>query len=111
VGRARLGDLRVYQAITAARGLHDLVREESAPAVVVGSSHLGTLGRVALGSTAARLLVDSPCPVAVASRGWAERGRGAPSTIGVGLDGCVNCEAALATARLLTKGLGQNWWR
>jgi nucleotide-binding universal stress UspA family protein len=99
-------ELRVNPATTAAQGLQDLAREESALALVVGSSHLGALGRVALGSTAARLLVDAPCPVAVAPKGWAESSRAAPTTIGVGLDGCQDCEAALAEARLLAKGLG-----
>lgn len=99
-------ELRVNPAITAARGLYDLAREESAPALVVGSSHLGPLGRVAIGSTAARLLVDAPCPVAVAPKGWAESGRAATATIGVGLDGCRDSEAALAEARLLAEGLG-----
>jgi nucleotide-binding universal stress UspA family protein len=99
-------DLRAYPAINASHGLHEVASEESARALVVGSSHLGPIGRVAIGSTAARLLIDSPCPIAVAPSGWAERNSTGGVTLGVGLDGCEECDGALAQARLLADGLG-----
>jgi nucleotide-binding universal stress UspA family protein len=102
-------DLRAIQAKGAARGLHDVAKEESARALVVGSSHLGQIGQVAIGSTASRLLVDSPCPIAVAPAGWAaswaDRRDTGPPTLAVGLDGCEECDGALAHARLLADGL------
>ncbi len=98
-------DLAVQPASAPSRGLHDVAVEQEASAVVVGSSHLGPVGRAVLGSTAARLLVDAPWPVAVAPRGWAERGRVRAARIGVGQDGCADCVGALAEARALAESL------
>ena len=44
---------------------------EDAALIVVGSTHTGRAGRVLPGSTAERLLHGSPCPVAVAPKGYA----------------------------------------
>ena len=99
-------ELSVQPASTAARGLHDVASEQRAVWLVVGSSHLGPLGHVLVGSTAIHLLVDAPCPIAVAPRGW---GRSAPAglkRLGVGLDGCPDCEGALAEAQDLADRLG-----
>src|SRR6478752_644611 len=56
---ADLGDDRLRTTVTgrpsAAHGLHDLAQVEHADLVVVGSSHVGTAGRVFPGSTAERL--------------------------------------------------------
>jgi nucleotide-binding universal stress UspA family protein len=41
--------------------------------VVLGASHTGRLRRVVPGSTGERLLPGSPCPVAIAPRGYAHR--------------------------------------
>ena len=46
-------------------------RSEDAGLIVVGSTHTGRAGRVLPGSTAERLLHGSPCPVAVAPKGYA----------------------------------------
>jgi nucleotide-binding universal stress UspA family protein len=98
-------DLTMQPASAPSRGLHDVAVEQQASAVVVGSSHLGPVGRAVLGSTAARLLVDAPWPIAVAPRGWSERERVRPARIGVGQDGCADCVGALAEARALAGSL------
>ena len=56
--------------------LYDLAEERGAALLVLGSSHHGAIGRIALGSTADRLLHGAPCAVAVAPVGFAERMRG-----------------------------------
>src|SRR5829696_1437334 len=61
---------------SAARVLHDCAEQRGAGLLVVGSTHRGITGRVALGSTADRLLHGAPCPIAVAPVGYAERMRG-----------------------------------
>ena len=101
-------DLAVEPASAPARGLRNVAAEQQAGAVVVGSSHLGPIGRVVIGSTASRLLVDAPCPVAVAPRGWAVSERSLPAKLGVGLDGCADCEAALGQAQVLAGQLGMS---
>jgi len=72
---------------------------------VVGSTHRGSVGRVFPGSTAERLLVDAPCPIAIAPRGFAERARASIATIGVGMDDTRSGEAALEEARKLAAHL------
>jgi nucleotide-binding universal stress UspA family protein len=101
-------DLTVEPASAPAQGLHDVAAEQQASALVVGSSHLGPVGRVVIGSTASRLLVQAPCPIAIAPRGWADSERSRPARLGVGLDGCADCEAALGQARALAQTLGVN---
>lgn len=56
-----------------ARALARLAEEHCAAFVVLGPSHTGRLRRVVPGSTCERLLPSSPCPVAVAPRGYAHR--------------------------------------
>ena len=56
---------------SAARALHTTAETEGAGIIVVGSSHVGRLGRVLPGSTAERLLHGAPCPVAVVPLGFA----------------------------------------
>lgn len=56
-----------------ARALARLAQESCAALVVLGASHTGRLRRVVPGSTGERLLPGSPCPVAVAPRGYAHR--------------------------------------
>jgi len=69
-----------------AQGLHDFAEAERPTALVVGSSHRGPLGRVIAGKVASRLFVGSPCPVAVAPRGYARRPETELRSIGVGFD-------------------------
>lgn len=62
-------DTLVLEAVDAAQALQDAVRSRKADLLVLGPSHRGRLGRVALGSVAMRALHDPPCPVAVARSG------------------------------------------
>jgi nucleotide-binding universal stress UspA family protein len=82
-----------------AHGLHDLAEAEDAALIVVGSTHTGRAGRVLPGSTAERLLHGSPCPVAVAPKGYRERSDTQPAIIGCGYDGSASSQRALEAAR------------
>ena len=77
-------------------GLQEAAEEMGAVAVVVGSTHHGTIGRVLAGDVAAGLMHDTPCPVAVAPRGYDTAD--APLRIGVAYDGSPESDAALAAA-------------
>ena len=62
-------DVRTYARQGSRAGeLQALAAEIDAAAIVVGSSHHGTAGRVLAGDVAAGLLHGAPCPVAVAPR-------------------------------------------
>lgn len=61
---------------SAAHVLYDVAEERGAALLVLGSSHHGAIGRIALGSTGDRLLHGAPCAVAVAPVGFAEHMRG-----------------------------------
>ena len=78
------------------RGLQQAAEELGAVAVVVGSTHHGAIGRVLAGDVAAGLMHDTPCPVAVAPRGY--DGADGPLRVGVAYDGSPESDAALAAA-------------
>jgi nucleotide-binding universal stress UspA family protein len=88
-----------------AHGLHDLADEVDAGLIVVGSTHTGRAGRVLPGSTAERLLHGSPCPVAVAPRGYAETAE-PMRMIGCGFDGTEASVQALGTAHRIAGATG-----
>jgi nucleotide-binding universal stress UspA family protein len=89
-----------------AHGLHALAEREEAGLIVVGSTHTGRIGRVLPGSTAERLLHGSPCPVAVAPKGYAVQPDHEPRAIGCGYDGSQSSHVALDVARQLAKATG-----
>jgi nucleotide-binding universal stress UspA family protein len=97
--------VRDIAAPTPARGLHDLATAENARAIVLGSTHHGPLGRVAVGATGARLLHQAPCAVAVAPAGFRERERHGFESVAVAIDGCAECQDALHEAMSLTSAL------
>jgi nucleotide-binding universal stress UspA family protein len=97
--------VRDIAAPSPARGLHDLARSEKAQAIVLGSSHHGAVGRVAVGTTGARLLVKPTCAVAVAPAGFAERRHRSIEQVAVAVDGCRHCQGALQEAMALTSAL------
>lgn len=76
-------EYRIVAASSAAHGLHDLVEEEGAALVVVGSRATGPEERLFAGSTANRLLSGSTCPVAVAPSGIRNRKAAGLSRVGV----------------------------
>lgn len=70
LGDSASADYQVVGPASAARGLHGLAEELSATVIVVGSSADTAMGRMGPGSTGERLLHGSPCPVAIAPRGY-----------------------------------------
>jgi nucleotide-binding universal stress UspA family protein len=89
-----------------AQGLHDFAEEERPTALVVGSSHRGPLGRVISGRVASRLFAGSPCPVAVAPRGYARRSETRLRSIGVGFDDSPESWNAIQRAAALALATG-----
>lgn len=89
-----------FSGPSAAHVLHDVAAERGAGLLVVGSTHHGVTGRLAIGSTADRLLHGAACPIAVAPLGFAERMRGI-DRVGVAfLDSEEGHEALRAAAAL-----------
>ena len=78
------------------RALHEAAEELGASLIVVGSSHRGPAGRVLPGGVGERLVHGSPCPVAIAPRGYEPHGL---RRIGVALAGGPESADALAFAR------------
>ena len=89
-----------------AHGLHELAEREDAGLIVIGSTHTRRFGRVLPGSTAERLLHGSPCPVAVAPKGYAERTANEPGIIGCAYDGSASAQLALTAARRIAEATG-----
>lgn len=88
-----------------ARALHELGERLEPAAIVIGSSHHGTVGRVLLGSVGSSLLAGAPCPIAVAPHGYAS-GERRLERLGVAVDGSEESDAALAGAGVLAQRLG-----
>ena len=89
-----------------ARALRAAAEQAGAGIIVVGSSHVGRLGRVLPGSTAERLLHGAPCPVAVVSVGFGARGLPEHPVIGCGYEATDDGAAALGAAEELALALG-----
>ena len=87
-----------------AHGLHDLAERENADLIVVGSTHTARAGRVLPGSTAERLLHGSPCPIAVAPKGYTRRDEA--GVIGCGFDGSQSAQRALHAAERIAAATG-----
>jgi nucleotide-binding universal stress UspA family protein len=99
-------EVRAIANSSAAHGLHELVEREDAGLIVVGSTHTGRAGRVLPGSTAERLLHGSPCPVAVAPKGYAQRADEALAVVGCGYDGSASAGQTLVSAHHLAAAAG-----
>jgi nucleotide-binding universal stress UspA family protein len=86
-----------------ARQLSQEASARHAEIVVLGSSHGGEHGRTAPGKVLRSLVQDSPSPIAVAPRGYADQAIGLPRVIGVAFDNSPESHRALAfAARLAT---------
>ena len=93
-------ELRLVADRSPARGLQRTAEAGGAALIAIGSSRRSRVGRVFPGGTGERLLAGSPCPVAVATRGFA--GKAAPlRMIGCAFDGTEESHAALTSARAL----------
>ena len=90
---------------SAARALQSAAEHAGAGVIVVGSSHVGRLGRVLPGSTAERLLHGAPCPVAVVPLGFEAHGLRPNPIIGCAYDPSEDGAAALGAAEELTLAL------
>ena len=78
--------------------LLQIAETDEADALVVGSTHLGTVGQVLPGSVGDRVLAGAPCAVVIAPKGYAQIGGGPVKHIGVGYDGQPDAVAALEVA-------------
>ena len=86
---------------SAAAGLHRLAETVPADIVVAGSSHRGEVGRMLIGSTAARLLNGAACPVGAAPRGFARSEHRLVRDVGLAYDGSPESRVALEGAATL----------
>jgi nucleotide-binding universal stress UspA family protein len=98
-----VGELRVHlMAGSAPHALHDTASRVGAGVIVVGSTHRGAVGRVALGTTTDRVLERAPCPVAVAPRGFREQ-TGSPERVGVAFVDTPGGRAALRAGAAMAR--------
>ena len=89
------------------RQIHAVALERHAQVIVAGSEHDGAPGRVRLDRWAASTVVlNAPCPVAVAPNGFGARPPRKLRTIGVAFDGASESVAALQTAHALARAAG-----
>lgn len=98
-------ELRLVSGHSPAPGLEQLAERERASLIVLGASERAGIGRIMPGSTALRLLSGSAVPVAIAPRGYSDEPQQEP-VIGVGFDGGLEAEQALAWAAALADDVG-----
>jgi nucleotide-binding universal stress UspA family protein len=91
---------------SAAAALQELAEAQHPRALVLGSCHRGAVGRILIGSVAERLLNGAPCPVIIAPRGFAERGRADLKTVCVGFDARAEGWTALQRAAQIAAAAG-----
>lgn len=88
-----------------AHGLATAAQKEAASIVVLGATHHHSLART-LEGTARRLLRETPCPVAVAPVGFADRVAEPLRRIGIGYEPTPEAHEALMTADALATRVG-----
>jgi nucleotide-binding universal stress UspA family protein len=69
----------------------------------VGSTHVGTIGRVLPGATGERLLHGAPCAVAIVPEGYGQRAGAGIRTVGVAYDGSIEAGMAVAAAAAMAR--------
>jgi nucleotide-binding universal stress UspA family protein len=89
-----------------ARSLHAFAESQDAAYIVVGSTHLGEVGRRLLGGSAQLVVDGARCPVAVASPGFRFVRKLEPPAVSVAYDGRPHSRAALAAAASLAGAAG-----
>jgi nucleotide-binding universal stress UspA family protein len=86
-----------------ARQLYEQANARHAEIVVLGSSHRGEPDETAPDKVLRRMVHDSPAPIAIAPRGYADQAIGLPRVIGVAFDNSPEAHRALElAARLAT---------
>ena len=104
-----LGDVQFEQRVghgSVPGELDQIAETDHVDALVIGSTHLGTLGQVLPGSVGDRLLAGAPCAVGIAPKGYAQIGGGLVTHIGVAYDGQAEAVAALDVAVDIARGSG-----
>lgn len=99
-------ELRSLASPSATAALHNTAQNEQAMAIVVGSSHRSTVGRMLVGTVALETLDAAPCAVLVATAGLAARQPIRLARIGVGFDDTPQAHDALAVALSLARHAG-----
>jgi nucleotide-binding universal stress UspA family protein len=89
---------RAVPGTSPAHAIHGLAEAEEADLIVVGSTHHGAVGKVLIGGVGEKLLHGSPCPVAVAPKGFAAAPAVEIRKIAVAYNGAPESERALALA-------------
>jgi nucleotide-binding universal stress UspA family protein len=103
------GERATYRRVassSAAHGLDDLAEAQAASLLVVGSSRLGPLRRIFVGSTAERLLHGAAVPVAVAPRCYRDDPAEGMSTVGCAFVDTPDGAEALGVAGRLAQRVG-----
>ena len=90
-----------YVGDSPARVFESMAESERLELIVVGSPHLGPVGRILAGSAAEALLHGAPVPVATAPHGYAGATHEGLKRIAVAYDGGEESRAALAYAQAL----------
>ncbi len=88
------------------RALHRVVHREHRDLLVMGSSRHAPEGRLRIGKRTRQLLCQFECALAVAPRGMHRRGDAEITRVGVGFDGGLESQAALALAAEIALGAG-----
>jgi nucleotide-binding universal stress UspA family protein len=98
VGEAASVATKTVEASSPARGLHEYAERGDVDLVVLGSAHYGKVGQILAGSVAMSLLHGSPCAIAIAPLGYADRASAGIEEVAVGYDAQRESRAALADA-------------
>ncbi len=98
-------DVRCLDSSSVGRGLHEVAEEEQADLLVVGSCRRGLLGRVMVADDTSDALNGTPCAIAIAPFGYADRPH-VMAEVGVAYNGSSESHEALAVARALAARYG-----
>jgi nucleotide-binding universal stress UspA family protein len=96
-------ELRVVERHSASHGLTEVLQEVNAGLGVVGATSRGAVARAVVGSTAARVIHDARCPIAVVPPGFAG---GVPRTVGVAYTKSPEADQALRSGVVLAQAAG-----
>jgi nucleotide-binding universal stress UspA family protein len=95
-------EVKVVEERTAAGGVLKAMQELDPELIVLGSTRRGAAGRVLIGSTATRVIHESPCPVVVVPNGY-ERPEGGMKVVGAAFAPTEEGREALHAAAVLAR--------